>query len=102
GLLGARVVPRLAPANEVVIEGLLAGDRLGGLAEGVDVPNPAALGDEPTARLDHPVEPREELLVVGYPVEGRIREDGVHGLGEIELDEVLAEHRGPVAERGAR
>src|SRR5690606_35221147 len=43
-------------------------------------------------------EPPEEAVVVEDPVEGRVREDGVHGLTELELGEIPHPQLDPRAE----
>jgi hypothetical protein len=48
------------------------------------------------------VEAGEEGVVIGNPVEDRVREDGVYRLVEHEVDEVRLDHLGPVAERVSR
>src|SRR5205814_1816817 len=59
-----RVVPRPLPAVEIRRERLLAGDRVGGVTERVDVAAPTALGEQPAARLERAVDRREQRVVV--------------------------------------
>ena len=66
-----------------------------------DVADAAALGDEPAARPQDRGEVPEQGVVVGHPVEGRGRQDGVDRLGHRQRpaqvgDDVLD----PVAEAG--
>ena len=90
---------RPLPVGEVRRERLVAGNRVGQHPERVDVPAAAALGDELPAGLDRGVQAREQPVVVVDPVKRRVGEDRVDRLRQLELDEVLAEDRGAVAER---
>jgi hypothetical protein len=72
---------------------------VGDLAQLRDVSAPAALGDEAPTGSEGGVEAREEGVVVGDPVEDCIRERRVDRLIELELDQVGADHLGPLAER---
>jgi hypothetical protein len=85
-----------------VLERLLESDRVGRLAEGFDVALAAALGHEPAARREQPAQTCEQPLVIGDPVEGGVGERGIDRLGQLELDQVLAQDGRLVAECLAR
>jgi len=70
-------------------------DRVDG---GGHVAGAAALGDEPPAGLQRRVQPREQAVVVGDPVERRGREDRVDGAVELELGEIGGEDLRAAAE----
>jgi hypothetical protein len=55
-------------------------DRCRGALDAADIAVPAALGDEATAGPDDRGEVAEERVVVGHPVEGGGRQDGVDRL----------------------
>ena len=57
-------------------------------AQHVDVALSAALRDQPSAGAQRRAQAREQALVVGDPVEGGGREDRVHGLLQLQLEQV--------------
>ena len=97
GLLRRRERPRPRPAGQ---RGL--GDRVDRRLHGRDVAGAAALGDEPAARPQRRVQPLEQPVVVGDPVERRGREDRVDRLVQLELEQVGGEHLDARAEPLAR
>ena len=64
------------------------------------VPGAAALRDEASTGPEHGGEIGEQRVVIGDPVEGRGRQDGVHGLVDRERGRQVGEHEpDPIAER---
>ena len=98
-VLGARIVPRSPPVGEVPRVRLLTSNLIGQVAKGVDVPVSAALRHEPAPRLQGPAKRREQRIVVVDPMEGRVGERHVDGLGQVELDQVLTEDGRPLSQR---
>ncbi len=88
GLGGRREVPRAGPVPE---RGMV--DRVDRGLDVGDVAGAAALRREPAAGLQRRVQAGEQPLMVGDPVERRRREDRVHRLVELELDQVRGERR---------
>ena len=88
GVLGRRELPVGRPALQVLGVRRLLGHVQPGLLDRRDVAGAAALGDEPAARLEGRVQPREQARVVEDPVERRRREDRVDGLLQLELEQV--------------
>ena len=64
----------------------------------MDVPGAATLGEEPAGGGHDRVEAIEQRLVVVDPVEGRVGEDDVDGLGKLELQQVLTQEGRAVPE----
>jgi hypothetical protein len=83
----------------------LSGERIGAeLLEHAhhagEVPGAAALPDEASTGPEHGREIGEQRVVIGDPVEGRGRQDGVHGLVDRERAHQVGEHEpDPIAER---
>ena len=74
GVVGARVVPRPLPIGEVGRERSSCGDLVGQRPEGVDVADPAALGDQLAAGLQSPAAaPRTARVVAGSSGRSRWR-----------------------------
>jgi hypothetical protein len=94
------VVPGTLPVGEVGRKRFLPRDLIGKLPERVDIPATAALGDELPAGPERAIQRREQRIVVVYPVERGVREDRVDRLGQVQLDQVLAQNHRPIAQRG--
>ena len=86
------------PAGEVPREVPRCRDLVGEHPESVDVALSAALRDTATG-LQRTVKRSEQRVVIGNPMKRRVREDRVDLLRKRELDQVLAEDDGTIAER---
>ena len=94
GPLGRGVVPRGAPVGEVLGVGLAREQLARRPPQDVDVALSPTLRHQPSLRQKRSVEPSKQLVVVGDPVKRGGRQDGVHGLRQLELQQVDDAHVG--------
>ena len=95
GLLRRRRSSTARPAGQVLRVGRAAPTSASSAVKARDVALAAALRREAPARPQGRVQAREQRVVVGDPVEDRVREDASTGSRQLELGEVLVEDRRP-------